>query len=183
MTAAGVLESAAAEGLIISLSPPGDLDVTGGPESLDRWLPLLRQYKAGIIELLSGEQDGVVEPPHPDWCRADCKHLRQVELDDLPPVTACYHWQSPTSWTWARLDRLDACPLTTSRHRRRWHPRQCRRPPAPRSSACPCGGRHAPNDGWDLVDAFLSSRQLSDQKSKTATNATHTIQRVTICRI
>ena len=113
MTAAGVLESAAAEGLIVSLSPPGDLDVTGGPESLDRWLPLLRQYKAGIIELLSGEPGGVVEwPPLPDWCSSDCHHLRRLELDNLPPVTACYRWQSPTSWTWARLDRLDACPLT-----------------------------------------------------------------------
>ncbi len=51
--------------------------------------------------------------PLPGWCRANCPHLRRVELDDLPPVTACYQRQSPTSWTWARLDRLNACPLTT----------------------------------------------------------------------
>ena len=51
--------------------------------------------------------------PLPGWCRADCPHLRRLELDNLPPVTACYRWQSPTNWTWERLDRLDACPLTT----------------------------------------------------------------------
>ena len=114
MTASAIIESATAEGVMVSLSPAGKIKVTGGRAALDRWQPLLKQYKAGIIELLSGEPGGVVErPPLPHWCSSDCHHLRRLELDNLPPVTACYRWQSPTNWTWERLDRLDACPLTT----------------------------------------------------------------------
>ena len=51
--------------------------------------------------------------PLPGWCRADCQHLRRMEQHKAPALLACHQWRSPTSWTWARLDRMDGCPLTT----------------------------------------------------------------------
>ena len=41
MTAAAIIESATAEGLMVSLSPTGKLKVTGGRAALDHWQPLL----------------------------------------------------------------------------------------------------------------------------------------------
>ena len=104
MNAAAMIKSAAADGLTVGLSAAGKIKATGGREALSRWRPLLRQHKVDIIKLLR-------DPTLPLWCSSDCKHLRRAELHKLPPVTACYRVESPTRWTWTRLDKLTGCPL------------------------------------------------------------------------
>ena len=74
--------------------------------------------------------------PLPGWCRADCPHLRRLELDNLPPVLACYRVESPTRWIWSRLDKMDDCPPTT-----RVAPAP---PPAPPSPPPPTTGPEVP---------------------------------------
>ena len=73
MNAATIVEMAVTEGLVVGLSPAGNIKVkaTGSRELLDRWRPVLRQHKEEIIKLLSGESRGSVEatrPPLPSWC-------------------------------------------------------------------------------------------------------------------
>ena len=133
MNAAEIIKSAPADGLTVALSAAGKIKATGGQEALARWRPLLRQHKVDIIKLLRG-------PTLPPWCRAKCPHLRRVELDDLPSVTACYQRQSPTSWTWARLDRLDACPLTTESAPPPMQPSPMPPTTGPEVIGLPCGG-------------------------------------------
>lgn len=111
MNAAEIVKSAAADGLTVGLSAAGKIKATGGREALTRWRPLLRQHKLAIIKLLRG-------PTLPPWCRADCPHLRRVELHKLPALLACYQWRSPSSWIWTRLDKLDGCPLAITREAR-----------------------------------------------------------------
>ena len=129
MTAAEIIKSAAADGLTVGLSAAGKIKATGGREAVKRWRPLLRQHKVDIIRLLQGSA-------LPPWCRANCPHLRRLELDNLPPVTACYRVESPTKWVWTRLDKLDGCPLTT-----RMAPAP---PPAPPSPPPPTTGPEVP---------------------------------------
>ena len=78
----------------------------------------------------------------PSFCRADCPHLRRVELHKLPAVLACYRVESPTRWIWSRLDKMDGCPLTT-----KVAPAPPPAPPSPPPSTIgpevpglPCGG-------------------------------------------
>ena len=97
---------------------------------------------AGLALATPGKDGSPRGTSLPSICRTDCPHLRRVELDDLPPVTACYQRQSPTNWSWTRLDQLDACPLTTKSA-----PTPPSTPPStpppttgPEVSGLPCGG-------------------------------------------
>ena len=67
MNAAAIIERAAADGVVVALLPGGKLKIrtTTGQETIDRWRPVLRQHKAEIIKLLSGESGGAIEATRP----------------------------------------------------------------------------------------------------------------------
>ena len=44
---------------------------------------------AGLALATPGKDGSPRGTSLPSICRTDCPHLRRVELDDLPPVTAC----------------------------------------------------------------------------------------------
>ena len=58
MNPAAIIECAAADGVLLTLSPSGRLSAKGAQSDIDRWFPALRQSKAEIILLLRAGGDG-----------------------------------------------------------------------------------------------------------------------------
>ena len=58
MNPAAIIERAAGDGVLLALSPSGDIFAKGAQSAIDRWLPALRQSKAEIILLLRPGGDG-----------------------------------------------------------------------------------------------------------------------------
>ena len=57
MTAAEIIEWLESEyGVEVTLAPPGNLDVSGEEEALEKALPLVRERKAEIVDLLTRKQ-------------------------------------------------------------------------------------------------------------------------------
>lgn len=52
MTPAAIIREAAAAGVALVLSPAGTIKATGGDEAVRRWLPSIREHKAGIVKAL-----------------------------------------------------------------------------------------------------------------------------------
>lgn len=55
MTPEEAIDKAISEGLILTLSDDGNIKVVGDQNIIDKWLPLLREHKTGIVELLKIE--------------------------------------------------------------------------------------------------------------------------------
>ena len=53
MNAATLIARAAAEGVILDLTPAGTLKATGATTTVDRWLPVIRQHKEAILAALA----------------------------------------------------------------------------------------------------------------------------------
>jgi hypothetical protein len=53
-----IIERAAADGVLLGLSPSGDISAKGAPSAIDGWLPAIRQSKAEIVLLLRPRGDG-----------------------------------------------------------------------------------------------------------------------------
>jgi hypothetical protein len=54
MTPATIIKDAAAEGVMLALTPAGTIKVTGEGAAVNRWLPLLREHKPVILAALQG---------------------------------------------------------------------------------------------------------------------------------
>jgi hypothetical protein len=52
MNPAAIIERAARDGVLLTLSPSGGISAKGAQSAIDRWLPALRQSKAEIVLLL-----------------------------------------------------------------------------------------------------------------------------------
>ena len=53
MNSAAVIKDAAADGVMLSLSSTGTVKANGDSAAVNRWLPLIREHKAAIVELLA----------------------------------------------------------------------------------------------------------------------------------
>ena len=49
MNAAEMIEQVAAEGVILALSQTGTIKATGDQSAVDKWLPMIRDYKLAIV--------------------------------------------------------------------------------------------------------------------------------------
>ena len=49
MNTAEIIERASAEGVILALSPTGTIKASGEQSAVDRWLPMIRNNKPGIL--------------------------------------------------------------------------------------------------------------------------------------
>lgn len=91
MSTAGLLVAAAADGVSVRLVDPESVEVAGKDEALTRWVPILRDHKAAIIDVLHSPDDR-------RHC-ATCVHLAGnrctatglLVLDDLP--RRCEHYR------------------------------------------------------------------------------------------
>lgn len=52
MTPAAILKAATADGVSLTISPAGTIKATGDGAAVNRWLPTIREHKAGIVEAL-----------------------------------------------------------------------------------------------------------------------------------
>lgn len=67
MTPAAIIREANADGVNLALSPVGTLKATGDASAVNRWLPILKAYKPGILSALKeAENDALGYTPIPD---------------------------------------------------------------------------------------------------------------------
>ena len=78
MTPAQVIAQAGAEGLRLALTPVGGLSYLGDEAIVARWLPVLREHRNALLEVLSAP------------CAA-CRNLRMAEVQ-IPDVGARFVW-------------------------------------------------------------------------------------------
>jgi predicted component of type VI protein secretion system len=52
MTPATIIREAQADGVRLALSPTGTIKATGDSAAVNRWLAVIREHKAGIVEVL-----------------------------------------------------------------------------------------------------------------------------------
>lgn len=58
MTPAAIIRKAQAEGVSLALSPAGTIKAVGTGEAVNRWLPIIREHKAELLnELQAGSAD------------------------------------------------------------------------------------------------------------------------------
>ena len=62
MTPTAIVKAAAADGVRLALTEVGTLKTTGRPDSIQHWLPRLREYKAEIIQLLEAANNPIAAP-------------------------------------------------------------------------------------------------------------------------
>ncbi len=53
MTPLEIMEQATLDGVTLALSPPGSISATGEQAAVDRWLPVIRENKPGILAALA----------------------------------------------------------------------------------------------------------------------------------
>lgn len=56
MSPSEIIERASEEGVLLALSPSGSISARGDESAIDRWLPAIKQFKAGIIAELQLER-------------------------------------------------------------------------------------------------------------------------------
>ena len=106
MTAAEILQTAKADGLVVTLSPGGTLKLTGDQPAVNRWQSLLKEHKAEIITLLSSSK----QPPLPEWCNPLCDNYHSADIPGLGVVLGCCRETSPLNWRRDGLNNLKSCP-------------------------------------------------------------------------
>ena len=52
MTPAAIINEAMADGVSLTISPAGTIKATGDGAAVNRWLPAIREHKAGIVAAL-----------------------------------------------------------------------------------------------------------------------------------
>ncbi len=57
MTPAAIIRQAQAEGVKLALSPAGTIKAAGNGEAVNRWLPIIREHKAELLEELRAAND------------------------------------------------------------------------------------------------------------------------------
>jgi hypothetical protein len=66
MTPATIIETAAAEGVVLTLLPSGAIKAAGDQVAVARWLPIIREQKSGIVEMLREADNDPVKPTPAD---------------------------------------------------------------------------------------------------------------------
>ena len=56
MTPAAIISEALVDGVSLALSPTGNIRATGEQFAVNRWLPIIRDHKPGIVAVLSADE-------------------------------------------------------------------------------------------------------------------------------
>ena len=90
MTPATIIERAADDGVIITLTPAGTVKTTGSRDAVARWVPTLRANRGAIVAALTKASN---DPPavspadaSPVWL-IHCPDRQPVEVHFWPPAT------------------------------------------------------------------------------------------------
>ena len=63
MNPARILERASADGVTLTLSPAGTIKATGDGAAVNRWLPVIREHKPGILAALQEAANDLLPNP------------------------------------------------------------------------------------------------------------------------
>ncbi len=94
MTPATIIKQAQADGVMLALSPPGSIKAVGTGEAVNRWLPILREHKAELLDALRAANDGETELRHlvrkagENYAFTDAEHALALEIALSDPVAA-----------------------------------------------------------------------------------------------
>lgn len=81
MTPIQIIQQAAADGVVLRRSPAGTIKARGEQAAVERWLPVIRENKPGILVALEQTQD---DPPLPDPV-AEARLQRVIAMLDARP--------------------------------------------------------------------------------------------------
>ena len=76
MTPAAIIKTAATEGVRLALSPVGTIKATGDYVAVNRWLPIIREQKPGIVAAL---REAANDEPLPDPA-AEARRQRVLDM-------------------------------------------------------------------------------------------------------
>lgn len=83
MTPETIIRQARVDGVTLILSPTGSIKAIGNGEAVNRWLPIIREHKPGIVAELRAANDGGYDPlPDP---AAEARRQRVLAM--LRPAT------------------------------------------------------------------------------------------------
>lgn len=66
MTPAAIINEAMADGVSLTISPAGTIKAAGDGAAVNRWLPAIREHKAGIVAALKVGAGGTARTPADD---------------------------------------------------------------------------------------------------------------------
>ena len=91
MTPVDILKHAAAEEVVLTLSPAGAITVAGGQSDVEKWLPIIRDHKPDLVQLLRETEQwreflsllGIVGPAYntPAHEYAEIQNVARGDLD------------------------------------------------------------------------------------------------------
>ena len=85
MNPSTVIQMAAAAGVTMAISPPGNLKVVGDEDAVEKWLPVIRENKPGIVAALQqAANDGAIPNP-----ATEDRRLRVRATLDKHPDSRC----------------------------------------------------------------------------------------------
>ena len=97
MTAADILKHATAEGVVLTLSFAGAITVAGAPSPVDKWLPIIRDHKFELVQVLRAAEQwrefmsllGIVGPAY-NTLAQELDEIRDTARYDLAAVLISY---------------------------------------------------------------------------------------------
>lgn len=87
MNPAAIIRDARADGVCLALSKPGTIKATGDADAVNRWLAVIREHKADIIEALN---DAKAEPIGATCWRLKFAEGEPLEVSFCAPATSAY---------------------------------------------------------------------------------------------
>ncbi len=82
MTPSAIIKKAAAEGVVLTPTPAGTIKATGSGDAVNRWLPLIREHKPGILAALQEPANDSLPNP-----AAEARRQRVLAMLDKYPDT------------------------------------------------------------------------------------------------
>ncbi len=82
MTPAAIIKKAMADGVNLALSPAGTIKATGEGAAVNRWLPMIREHKPGIVVALQE----AANDPLPDPAMEARRHRVLAMLTERPDI-------------------------------------------------------------------------------------------------
>lgn len=97
MTPVDILEHATAEGVALTLSLAGAITVTGGQPVVDKWLPIIRDHKPELVQVLRAAEQwrefmsllGIVGPAYKTPAH-ELAEIRDTGRSDLTSALIAY---------------------------------------------------------------------------------------------
>jgi hypothetical protein len=97
MTPAAIICEAAADGVILALSPADTIKATGDQVAVTRWLPVLREHKPDILPALA-KPDPLHPSPQPPNPAARSSSTSSPATAPVTPSTS--RTPTPIRWSW-----------------------------------------------------------------------------------